>query len=325
MIGCGSFARLCHGPAQQGAAASRAGVILAACCDSDRARARAYQEAFGYRRHYADAEEMLREERPAAVILAVPPEAARAAAAPVLARGIPILLEKPPGLTPAELEELIAAAAQGRAAAQVGFNRRYMPVMDAAREFLRGFQRPGQPLRVTYEMTRQERWDRDFSTTAVHAIDAALLLAGAPFRRVRIAYEAHRRGSLEAWDAAISAECGAGTEALIRIRPVSAQTTDAATVEAAGESLAVKIPVSPQSEGDGLAEHRRDGALVRAFSDRASGAVGRMGVLGETLAFLDGVRAGAPLRPSLADCRQQVALMDAVRRRLEGPLEFAEG
>jgi predicted dehydrogenase len=322
MIGCGSFARLCHGPAQRRLRDEHPGVRLAACCDSDPASASAYREAFGYERHYADAREMLAAEKPDAAVLAVPPARACAAASAVLGLGIPLLLEKPPGMTLAELGALVAASQESGAGAQVGFNRHYMPVMLRAREILsQSFPAPD-VRQVDYEMRRHERWDPDCSTTAIHAIDGALLLARSPLRTARIVFEPQRRGSLEAADVTVTAECFCGTRVRVSIRPVSPENSDTARVDGGGQGLLLRIPISPQSEGDGVVEHRRGGAVVGTFCDRAAGPVDRMGVWGETEAFLGSLRSGAPFSPGLADCRQHVALMEAIRNRQTGPLRL---
>jgi myo-inositol 2-dehydrogenase/D-chiro-inositol 1-dehydrogenase len=325
MIGCGSFAQLCHGPAQRKLGASYPDVTLAACCDTAPASSLRYREAFGFERHYADAREMLSAEKPDAVILAVPPVVTCAAASAVLELGFPLLLEKPPGMTPVELGRLIAAGEKGGAGAQVGFNRHYMPVMRRAQEILGESFRTEAVGRIGYEMVRFERWDPDFSTTAIHALDGALFLARSPFRTVEIGFQAQRRGHLEATDVTVSAECYSGTRVMVEIQPVSSANSESARIDAGSQSLILRIPVSPQSDGDGSVEHWRNGALVSSYSDRSVGAVERLGILSETEAFLNSVRSGGPFSPRLQDCQQQVALMDAIRNRRSGPIRFGEG
>jgi len=322
MIGCGSFARLSHGPAQKRYRASHPDTELAACCDASPDRARDYADAFGFRRWYGEVPAMLAAERPDAVVMAVPPGATCAAAGPVLERGFPLLLEKPPGLTPAELDRLVAAAGRGGGPAQVAFNRRYMPVMRRALEILAEAFPPGSVERIDYEMTRHERWDPDFSTTAVHALDGALVLARGPLRSARMSFQVRRSGEREAADVDVDARCASGAPVAIRIRPVSAANAESATILGAGQSLVVRIPFSPQAPGDSGVEHWRGGALAASFSDRDLDAVERLGVQGETEAFLGAVRSGGPCSPRLEDCRQQVALMEAIRLRRTGPLDF---
>jgi myo-inositol 2-dehydrogenase/D-chiro-inositol 1-dehydrogenase len=322
MIGCGSFAQQCHGPAQRALRAANPGIELVACCDTNSDSCRAYSEAFGFRRRYSEIREMLSTERPDAVVLAVPPEVTCTAASLVLERGFPLLLEKPPGLTAKELERLIAAAEKGGVPAQVAFNRHYMPVMKKALEILNSAFRPEAVGRIDYEMIRFDRWDPDFSTTAVHALDAALFLARSPFRSAEISFQPQRYGGLEATNIAVEAECACGTRVRMNIQPVSAANEEFVKIHAIGQSLAIRVPVSPQSHGDGSVEYWRSDALVHTFSDRSVGAVERLGVLGETEAFLNAVGSGAPLAPRIQDCHQQVALMEAIRARRSGAFQF---
>ncbi len=322
MAGCGGFASLCHGPAQRRLRELIPELILAACCDTDADRARAYGDAFGYARRYSDISQMLSAEKPDAVILAVPPSATCAAATKVLELGIPLLLEKPPGMTRAELGCLMAAAKKGGAAAQVGFNRRYMPVVREARRILDGAFPAGSVGRIDYEMVRFDRWDPDFSTTAVHALDAALYLARSPFRSANVSFQPQTKGRLETANILVDAECACGTRVLINIQPVSATNAESVRIRAGGQSLSLAIPVSPTTPGHGSVEHWRSDELVSSFSDRDAGPVDRMGVLGETGAFLDAVRRGGPHTPRLEDCRQQVATMEAIRMRRPGLVQF---
>jgi myo-inositol 2-dehydrogenase/D-chiro-inositol 1-dehydrogenase len=322
MIGCGSFARQCHGPAQRKLHDLNPELVLAACCDTDIDRSRGYADAFGFERHYSEISGMLSAEKPDAVLMAVPPAATCGAACDVLELGYPLLLEKPPGMSPGELGRLLAAAGKGGANAQVAFNRRYMPVVRAAFRILDDAFPPETVARIDYEMVRYDRWDPDFSTTAVHALDAALFLARSPFRSAEIRFQTLRKGQLEAANVLVEAECACGTRVLVNIQPVSGTNAESARIRAVGQSLSLAIPVSPQSSGDGRVEHWRADSLIASFSDRDAGAVDRMGVFGETGAFLDSVRSGGPFTPRLQECHQQVALMEAIRMRRAGSVHF---
>ncbi len=319
MIGCGSFARQVHGPAQQRYADARPGVELAACCDVDVRRAEEFAEAFGYVRPYADVPGMLAAEKPDAVILAVPPVHTCHMAGLVLERGFPLLLEKPPGISSTELEQLIAAEKAGEARAQVAFNRHYMPVLRRALEILADV--PSAEVRqIEYDMIRHHRWDEDFSTTAIHAVDGALVLARSPFRTAELRFLTRRQGDREATDVTIDAECVSGTRVRVNIQPVAGRNLDSARVHSPGRSLFIQLPVSPQSAApDGLEAWQGD-KLVATMTETDADLVARLGILGETEAFLDGVRSGAPFAPRLADCRQQVLLMEAIRLRRTGPI-----
>jgi len=322
MIGCGGFAQLCHGPAQLRLRDSNPDVELSACCDVDPQVSRKYSDAFGFERSYSDVREMLLAERPDAVVAAVPPAMTSAVGSLVLGLGFPLLVEKPPGLTTIELGQLISATEEGGASAQVAFNRRHMPVIKHAMTVLGSEFGPGSVVRLDYEMVRFNRWDSDFSTTTVHAIDASLVLARSPFRVAEISFQVQRSGDLEAANVTIDAECASGTRVQIKVLPVSATNSESATIHGVGQSIMLKIPMSPQSHGDGSVEHWRADSLVSSFSDKKFGPVDRLGVLGETGAFLEAVRSGTPFSPRLQDCLQQVTLMEAIRTRRRGTMNF---
>jgi predicted dehydrogenase len=322
MIGCGGFARQCHGPAQRHYAATRTDVQLAGCCDVDEDRARDFSGTFGFGHHYTDVRGMLDSEEPDAVVVAVPPRATCHAAMLVLQRGFTVLLEKPPGLSPSELEQMLGAAMEGGAQAQVAFNRRYMPVMLRAKAILDGQFQPGSIGRIDYEMIRFDRWDADFSTTAIHALDAVLFLSGSPFVSAEVHVQFQRRQDREAASFVVEAECASGTKVLLNIQPVSGRNAESATIHSVGQSLEVRIPVSPESSEGGSLRHWRGDRLAAFHSDSQGDAVDWLGVSGETEAFLDAARSGATLTPGLQDCRQQVALMEAMRLRRSGLIHF---
>jgi len=322
VIGCGNFARQFHGPAQQQCAAQDPGLVLAACCDVDGNRARDYGDAFGFARRYTDAPEMLAAEQPDAVILAVPPTITCGAASQVLAGGFPLFMEKPPGISREELSRLIEVAGKSPSRVQVGFNRRYMPVMRLAREIIDRDFAPAPIMRVDYEMTRCNRWDRDFSTTAVHAIDAVRVLAGSPFRTAQFDYQPRTQGDREAVDISIDLECVSGTRVRLEIQPVAGCNTESAKIHVVGHSLKIKIPYPGKILGDGTVEHWHGDELIASFSDVGRDAPEKMGIVDETKAFLSAVRSGAGFSPGLRDCTQQVELMEAIRLRQTGTKVF---
>lgn len=113
--------------------AGTAGVELTAVVDSDAARAQAVAAATGSRAE-TDPAALLGEVD--AVAVAVPTAAHRHIALPFLARGIPVLVEKPIAASVAEADEMIDAAAAGRTTLAVGHTERYNPAVTAARPLI---------------------------------------------------------------------------------------------------------------------------------------------------------------------------------------------
>jgi myo-inositol 2-dehydrogenase/D-chiro-inositol 1-dehydrogenase len=244
------------------------------------------------------------------VVVAVPPDRTCAVASAVLERGLPVLVEKPPGLTADELARLIAAARGGRGRAQVGFNRRFMPVTSHARARLGA----GPITRIDYEMKRRDRWDPDFSTTAIHAIDLLRFLAG-PFKAATIDYQVHTSAGGEAVDVTVELEHGSGTRTRLAIRPVTDANTEILRIHQADQLVVVRLPYPEDAAADGMVECWKGNECVDRYSDGGLEEIERMGIVGETTAFLHAVRSGAIPAPGLDDCFEQVELMEAIRLR----------
>lgn len=172
-IGCGNHAR--HVYLDALCRCRRAlGLTLAACCDTDPARAEAYRASAGFARWATDYRAMLEEEAPDAVLVITPYTVTPAVAADVLRMGIPCLIEKPPSETLAGTEALAAVARETGTWHQVAYNRRHMPLIRALIECLRG----ERVRSIEYRMHRVGRAEAHFHTTAVHGFDLVSHLAG---------------------------------------------------------------------------------------------------------------------------------------------------
>ncbi|WP_053081725.1 Gfo/Idh/MocA family protein [Methylobacterium aquaticum] len=89
--------------------------------------------------HYSDLDDMLDGARPDAVVVAAPTDDHLAIASACIARGIPVLVEKPIAANVADAALLTRRAAEAGVPLLVGHHRRYNPVVqDAARHVARG-------------------------------------------------------------------------------------------------------------------------------------------------------------------------------------------
>jgi len=323
VIGCGGFADYVHGSAQRAYAESNPEVTLAACCDLDAQRAQDYAAKFGFRRHYTNAEAMLEAEKPDGVCVLVAPQVSAAVAAKVLARGIPLLLEKPPGRTEAELDRLIELATVHGAPTQVGFNRRYMPLMRKTREFLASELAPIQ--QVTYEMIRYGRDDADFSVTAIHAVDAAQFLAGSPYRWAKLRFESVAGIPESRSNVTLLAECESGVPVNIHIQPMAGYVSESFAIHGVGTSVTGAFFGPGERADSGTITLWQNNEQRETFSDAGLTLSQRTGINAEVAAFCNAIRTGRWPTPSLAECRRQVRLMEAIRngedRIIEFPLE----
>ncbi|GMO97184.1 MULTISPECIES: Gfo/Idh/MocA family protein [Bradyrhizobium] len=87
--------------------------------------------------HFATIEELLEKGPPVdAVSLCTPPQVRRAQAAAALAAGKHVMLEKPPGIGVAELDPLIAMAAEAKRTLFATWHSRHAPAVEPARQWL---------------------------------------------------------------------------------------------------------------------------------------------------------------------------------------------
>jgi myo-inositol 2-dehydrogenase/D-chiro-inositol 1-dehydrogenase len=317
-VGCGEHARVAHGPSQARCARERPGLVLAGCCDLDSARAESFRRDFGYARAYGDPAAMIERERPDAVVVVVPVAHTVAVGSLVLERGLPLLLEKPPGETVEDVDRLIAAAEGGGRAVphQVAFNRRYAPLV---RELRRRLAEAGPLQHLHYEMTRVERRDPDFSTTAIHGLDAVRYLAGSDYAQARFRYHELPALGPGVANILVDAVMASGATAHLVFCPVAGVLVERAVAHAHGHSLWLHVPMWNGVDAPGRLWHFTGGTLCADLDGAEVGDGTALHELGgfyrETATFLDDVAAGRTPAPSLRDSRQSVAIAEALRER----------
>ena len=317
-IGCGEHARVAHGPSQVRYAATHGGVELAACCDLDADRAEAHRRDFGFARRYTSASTMLDEEDPHAVSLVVPVERTCELAARVLERGLPLLVEKPPGLTVADVDRLIAAAQCRRSPVphQVALNRRFAPLVRELRRRLD----TAPPIRhVHYEMTRVDRRDADFSVTAIHGIDAVRFIAGSDYAHVRFRYVEMPDLGPGVANIFMDAAMTSGASAHLAFCPVAGVVVERAAVHARDESFYLNVPMWAAFDAPGRLQRLVRGELAEDLPGDAlpdgTALFEAGGFYGEYVAFFDALAEGRMPSPGFRESRQSVEVAEHVRRR----------
>ncbi len=151
----------------------RLGSVLV--CDLDRGRAVSAARRYGFEKSASDVAEVLGDWRPDAAMVLTSVQATVEVSRRIIEAGIPVLLEKPPGETVAEAEELDALSAQASTPVMVSMNRRFDPVLRAAMARVKG--RRCRYLRVTFAREHRTE-DRFLTDTALHAVDAMRMLGG---------------------------------------------------------------------------------------------------------------------------------------------------
>jgi myo-inositol 2-dehydrogenase / D-chiro-inositol 1-dehydrogenase len=132
LVGCGAVAEEEHLPAIQGLR----DVQVVAVADPNPARLHRVGDRFKIRGRYPDVTALLKHDGIDAVGICVPAGAHREVILPVLAAGKHVLIEKPPGLSLSDLDEVIALARRSPGKAMVGYHMRWHRLVRQARAFL---------------------------------------------------------------------------------------------------------------------------------------------------------------------------------------------
>lgn len=230
-----------HGPSCKLYAETHADTQLAACCDIDLATAQETCRQFGFARAYTDYMKMVETEKPDVVLVITPVQLTAAIATDVIRRGIPVLLEKPPGVTPEENAAIHAAALEYNVPARVAFNRRYMPLVMALKQELEASGLP--VLDIDCMFLRKGRTDADFSTTAIHGIDTVSYLAGADYATCQFHYSAMEYNGKEVTNTQITAQTQNGATATLHFLPCSGCVAERITVTTSDYTFFLELPV----------------------------------------------------------------------------------
>ena len=286
-------------------------VTLAAICDpSDEARD-AVAAKYAPEASYAHVDEMLDAETLDAAVVATPPHLNAVAALPCLRRGVSTMLEKPPGLSTAETEELRDAAAASGALGMVAWNRRFHPMVVAAREMVESRGPIAQIVGEFHKpMTRLEKWERYtpevmdnmLYETPIHAIDLVRALAGSDVTQVHSVVQRRFSTHKDVHAALVEFENGC-------VVSITANyTTDARLerYEIHGRD------VSAYLEGIRQGHVEVDGGRVEIENTGSSGTVE------QARHFFDAVRDGTPIGPPAADLDEAVKTMELLAAIMAG-------
>ena len=297
-IGAGWHSRASHLPALRRCVAKSGGAFtLAAVCDVDEERAAGAAAEFGFEEAFADIGEMLDEARPDAVVAVTPLALNAPCGLDLIERGIPALVEKPPGATVEEARRLARAAAEAETPVMVSMNRRFDPSLTAGVSWMQD--RAVHYVRGT--MLRPNRTNPEFMTgTGIHAVDAVRALGG------DVAASDCRTMDVNGitWYA-VSLEFEGGARGTLEIIPTAGVAEE--RYELFADRRRVIIRTGMKDRGDLTCWD--DGELV-LHADPAEGEpfFVRDGTYAETREFLQSVRQGRRPSPTPQDVLQSVEL-----------------
>ena len=313
-IGCGDMATIGHGPSFRKYAQENPDVMLAACCDLDTDKAEEFRNTFGFSRAYTDMDEMLASEKPDAVSLIVPPAATEPLTTKLLRAGIPVILEKPPGLDREQTLRLMEVAEQTGTPHQVAFNRRYMPMIQRFRELRQG----RDDLFWQYDFYRSNRHDADFSTTSIHGIDTVSFLAGKSYRYVDFHYYPNPIDSTLVPIITLDFELMDGAKGRITYNPGSGICAERCTMHGTNEMIYAALPyhgINGSMDGPGsIIVTEKNQIILREEAPEEEFFISN-GFYGENAHFFDCIRSGLRPEGDIASGLQAVEIADCIRKQ----------
>jgi predicted dehydrogenase len=311
-VGAGEWSRYAHGPALQGLA-QQDRVSLELICDRDIERARHFRDLFGYRLASNNIHSMLDDVQPDAIVCTVQPSNTFELVQSLLPLQIPLLIEKPPGISAFEAKALAATSIANRTFTFVAFNRRFIPSIVRLKQW--SAQHPIFFARA--EMLRTNRLESEFVTaTGIHALDAIRFLMGDPeFIEVRSRPHDNSLAS-DYWIRLTFSNSAAAEISLMLntgLRRESYLLTGSGT--AAEATLGDPYSSDLSFQGDRLWSQEE---IVEQHT-LADDSLINGGILGEYEEFIRLLEAGEPSTCSLTDAAYSMQLAEAVQNDYSGP------
>lgn len=152
-------------------------------------RAQAAAQEFGIPRTFTDPDAFFTADEIDAFVIVVPPEHLKAMGLRGLATGKPILIEKPPGISAADTDELIACAEKHGTFGMVCMNRRFYSVLEHGLAHLAGCGPiRGMAVEIPQQVTRDRQSGRVsefdhinyFQRMSIHGVDLIRYVLGEP-------------------------------------------------------------------------------------------------------------------------------------------------
>ena len=313
VIGAGYISRNYHCPALVKLKEKRPWLELAAVCDTVAERARGAAADFGFAAHYTDIDSLLAGEKIDAASILIDPGHIKDVATSFIRRGIPCLIEKPPGKNSSEVRELTETARTCKVGCLVALNRRFMPLVRRAGEIAESFEHA--PQLIEAQIVRHRRTDADFAySTAVHAVDTMRFLMGevAELKVEKLLMEGNRGQSY-----LVEFTFRSGAFGRLTIWPEAGVDLERYTIHGHDFSLFIEAPLEWTIDYPGRITFfsGRERQFIqdnRTLSTPMLDPLEVTGFLGENAHFLECLEKGLEPDPSLADCIQSVEISEAI-------------
>ncbi|MBN2853651.1 MAG: Gfo/Idh/MocA family oxidoreductase [Clostridia bacterium] len=316
VIGCGSMSNSVHGPSFARYANENTETELSGCCDVNEDAARNYAEKYGFKRYYTDMDIMLENENPDAVSVIVPVHLTREISIRVMTLGYAVILEKPPGLNERECLDMIEAADKHHSKTMVAFNRRYSPLITMFKEKLAQCPYPLDYIKCDFY--RNQRKDKDFSTTCIHGIDAVRNIIGSDYKHIDFSYQPLLNAPVG--NIYLKCQFENGVVAHLNFIPCVGKSQEEYLVNAYDNTFILKHAVGNDLETSGRITHYDN--AVKLF-DKTGIQLGIpnenficAGFYDENRHFFDCLRNNTDIHGDIKDGLQSVIIADCIRNKV---------
>jgi len=214
-------------------------------------------------------------------------------------------------------EEKFAIAKEYGVSVRTSFNRRYTPLI---LELMRRVKASGETIiSITYQMYRYNRFEPDFSTTAIHAIDVVKHIVGCDYQSVNLSYDHHPELGEGVKNVFLNGHFENGTHFQITLVPTGGAVTERLTVNTLGQSFFVDLPVWDNIDVPGKLLQVSQGNQCQVVTgDMLSDSIEMFDICGfynENRLYFESLREGKSIN-DLESAIQSVELEDVVRRSL---------
>jgi predicted dehydrogenase len=329
VVGCGLHATTNMWPSLR-----HAQVEVAYACDLDRSLAERNGRQFGAEVATTDAREVLDDPSVKAVFVIGPPAIHHEIGMQALAAGKHLFIDKPPGATLEQTEELSDAASRAGLQCQVGFMKRHALLYTKAREVASQPEFGGVRLcRINHSHFRapvvtgtEADWHWHIKLLAIHALDLVRFFMGDPS-------EAHllkRQASDGRNTCVLTLLYADGSSAVVNMSSCDPGVQERVELSGANQLITVRDGLEyrhwkDQGDGDssmGTPEIDVDAVGLWtpefAVSNRLSDSRQLQGYVGEVMAFAEDILAARPVSPSIADGVVAMRMAQAIIEAPEG-------
>jgi virulence factor len=177
LIGAGGMANGVHYPSLY----EMKDVNMVALCDLVEDKLNATAERFGIEKKYTDYREMIEKEDLDAVYILMPPHHLFDIAINCLQKKLHVFIEKPPAITTFQIQSMARVAKENGCLSIVGFNRRYIPMLNYAKKYVEEKGNINQVVATFYKNGSAIYYNGAIdviSCDAIHAVDTLRWLAG---------------------------------------------------------------------------------------------------------------------------------------------------